>query len=236
MIDPELQPQQSFQGMQQQQQQQNDTATTAASPQVKRGALSTEATTSGNSISGVTGTMDVAAINQSTAPALRYTEQANTAIQNNDTQGASRNLNLALNELENIKGNLTLPAPGSSSIGSTDRDSITSGEAIIRSSPSPFSRQLQSHQQQQQQSQQQNQRVPISVVRGSSSLTNDAYEPNSVIVTTGAAVKWTNDDSVPHTATSGEDGTPDGRFDSGIMAPAATFEYNFAEAGEHPYF
>src|SRR5215212_12043254 len=150
MIDPELQPQQSLQGMQQQQQQQqNDTATTAASPQVKRGALSTEATTSGNSISRVTGTMDVAAINQSTAQALRYTEQANTAIQNNDTQGASRNLNLALNELENIKGNLTLPAPESSSTGSTDRDSITSGGAlIIRSSPSPFSRQLQSHQQQ----------------------------------------------------------------------------------------
>lgn len=90
--------------------------------------------------------------------------------------------------------------------------------------------------QQQQQSQQQNQRVPISIVPGSSSQTNDAYEPNSVIVTTGAAVKWTNDDSVPHTGTSGEDGTPDGRFDSGIMAPAETFEYTFTEAGEHPYF
>lgn len=47
---------------------------------------------------------------------------------------------------------------------------------------------------------------------------------------------WTNDDSQPHTATSGENATPDQRFDSGIMTPAATFEYTFTEAGEYPYF
>ena len=38
------------------------------------------------------------------------------------------------------------------------------------------------------------------------------------------------------TATSGENLTPGGRFDSGIMAPGATFEYTFTEAGEYPYF
>lgn len=94
----------------------------------------------------------------------------------------------------------------------------------------------QQQQQQQPQSQRQNQRVSVSIVPGSSTLTDDAYEPNSVIVTTGATTRWTNDDSVPHTATSGEDETPDGRFDSGIMAPAATFEYTFTEAGEYSYF
>jgi plastocyanin len=52
----------------------------------------------------------------------------------------------------------------------------------------------------------------------------------------GATVTWTNDDSQPHTATSGENATPDQRFDSGIMAPAATFEHTFTEAGEYPYF
>jgi plastocyanin len=49
-------------------------------------------------------------------------------------------------------------------------------------------------------------------------------------------VTWTNDDSQPHTATSGEAVIPDGRFDSGIMAPAATFDFTFTEAGEYPYF
>jgi plastocyanin len=76
----------------------------------------------------------------------------------------------------------------------------------------------------------------VSIVPGSSSLTTDAYSPNPVQVSAGATVTWTNDDAQPHTATSGENATPDGTFDSGIMAPAATFEHTFAAAGEYPYF
>jgi nitrite reductase (NO-forming) len=76
----------------------------------------------------------------------------------------------------------------------------------------------------------------VSIVPGSSSLTTDSYEPNPVEVSTGTTVTWTNDDAQPHTATSGEAVTPDGRFDSGIMAPAATFDFTFTEAGEYPYF
>ncbi len=76
----------------------------------------------------------------------------------------------------------------------------------------------------------------VSIVPGSSSLTTDAYAPNPIQVSAGSTVTWTNDDSQPHTATSGENATPDGTFDSGIMAPAATFEHTFAEAGEYPYF
>jgi plastocyanin len=76
----------------------------------------------------------------------------------------------------------------------------------------------------------------VSIVPGSSSLTTDAYAPNPVQVSVGSTVTWTNDDSQPHTATSGENATPDGTFDSGIMAPAATFEHTFTEAGEFPYF
>jgi plastocyanin len=76
----------------------------------------------------------------------------------------------------------------------------------------------------------------VSIVPGSSSLTTDAYSPNPVQVSTGATVTWTNDDAQPHTATSGEAVTPDGRFDSGIMAPGATFDFTFTEAGEYPYF
>jgi nitrite reductase (NO-forming) len=76
----------------------------------------------------------------------------------------------------------------------------------------------------------------VSIVPGSSSLTTDAYAPNPVEVGVGDTITWTNDDTQPHTATSGEAVTPDGNFDSGIMAPAATFDFTFTEAGEYPYF
>jgi plastocyanin len=76
----------------------------------------------------------------------------------------------------------------------------------------------------------------VSIAPGSSSLTTDAFQPNPIQVGVGDTVTWTNDDSQPHTATSGEAVTPDGRFDSGIMAPAATFDFTFTEAGEYPYF
>jgi nitrite reductase (NO-forming) len=76
----------------------------------------------------------------------------------------------------------------------------------------------------------------VSIAPGSSSLTTDAYQPNPIQVSVGTTVTWTNNDAQPHTATSGENVTPDGRFDSGIMAPAATFDFIFTEAGEYPYF
>jgi nitrite reductase (NO-forming) len=78
--------------------------------------------------------------------------------------------------------------------------------------------------------------IGVSIVPGSSSLTDDANQPNPAQVSVGGTVTWSNDDSQPHTVTSGEAVTPDGNFDSGIMAPAATFEHTFTEAGEFPYF
>ena len=76
----------------------------------------------------------------------------------------------------------------------------------------------------------------VSIVPGSSTLTDTAYQPNPVQVGVGTTVTWTNDDAQPHTATSGQNATPDGTFDSGIMAPQGTFEHTFTEAGELPYF
>jgi plastocyanin len=77
----------------------------------------------------------------------------------------------------------------------------------------------------------------VSIVPSSSSLTDDAYDPNPVQVNVGDAVTWTNDDSTTHTVTSGQNGQPDGKFDSSIMAPQQTFEHTFTEgAGEYPYF
>ncbi len=76
----------------------------------------------------------------------------------------------------------------------------------------------------------------VSIVPGASTLTTDAYSPNPIQVSVGTTITWTNDDAQPHTVTSGENATPDGRFDSSIMTPAAIFEHTFAEAGEVPYF
>jgi len=99
---------------------------------------------------------------------------------------------------------------------------------------------LQRPQSQQQQEQHQNQTVSI-VLGASSGLTNNAFQPNPIQVSVGATVTWTNDDSQPHTITSGVNGQPDGRFNSSpnfnpLLAPGQTFEHTFTEAGEYPYF
>jgi plastocyanin len=83
--------------------------------------------------------------------------------------------------------------------------------------------------------------VEVSITSGSSSKTDDAYDPNPVQAKVGDTVTWTNDDSTPHTVTSGSNGQPDGTFDSSpnlnpLMAPAQTFEHTFEEAGEFPYY
>jgi plastocyanin len=81
----------------------------------------------------------------------------------------------------------------------------------------------------------------VSIVPGSSSLTDTAYQPNPVQVSVGDTVTWTNDDTQPHTVTSGQNGQPDGRFDSSpnfnpLMTPGQTFEHTFTEAGQYPYY
>src|SRR5919109_4374840 len=78
----------------------------------------------------------------------------------------------------------------------------------------------------------------VSIVPGSSSLTDTAFQPNPVQVSVGDTVTWTNDDTQPHTVTSGQNGQQDGEFDSSIMAPQQTFEHTFTEEGpgEYPYY
>jgi plastocyanin len=81
----------------------------------------------------------------------------------------------------------------------------------------------------------------ISIVSGSSSLTDTAFQPNPVQVSVGSTVTWTNDDSQPHTVVSGQNAQPDGKFDSSpnfnpLIAPGQTFSYTFTEAGQYPYY
>lgn len=76
----------------------------------------------------------------------------------------------------------------------------------------------------------------VSIAQGAVSKTTDAYDPNPVQAKAGDTVTWTNNDSTPHTATSGQDGKPDGTFDSSTMAQGKSFSFTFDKAGEYPYF
>src|SRR5829696_3506859 len=81
----------------------------------------------------------------------------------------------------------------------------------------------------------------VSIVSGSSSLTDTAYQPNPIQVSVGTTVTWTNDDSQPHTVTSGSNGQPDNKFNSSpnfnpLLNPGQTFSFTFTEEGNYPYF
>jgi plastocyanin len=83
-------------------------------------------------------------------------------------------------------------------------------------------------------------KVAVSIVPGSSTLTKDGYQPDPVQVKVGQTVMWTNNDDAYHTVTSGLQGQPDAvkLFDSGLTGPTAltgkgkTFEHKFDKAGE----
>jgi hypothetical protein len=116
---------------------------TAISGATTTGATTTEVTTSDNSTSSA-GAINVTAINQLTAQAITHAEQAYIAMQNNDTQDVFGNLNLALNELESLQGNLTLTVPdGSSSnsnIGNNTAAETTTTGAVTSGGSSSSSR------------------------------------------------------------------------------------------------
>ncbi|MDQ3872201.1 MAG: plastocyanin/azurin family copper-binding protein [Thermoproteota archaeon] len=81
----------------------------------------------------------------------------------------------------------------------------------------------------------------VSIVSGASSMTNTAFKPNPATVHVGDTVTWTNDDTQPHTVTSGSNGTPDNKFNSSpnfnpLLAPGQTFQHKFTAAGQYPYF
>ena len=81
----------------------------------------------------------------------------------------------------------------------------------------------------------------VSIVSGASSLTDTAFQPNPVQISVGATVTWTNDDSQPHTVTSGQNAQPDNKFNSSpnfnpLLAPGQTFSHTFTEAGQYPYY
>jgi plastocyanin len=81
----------------------------------------------------------------------------------------------------------------------------------------------------------------VSIAVGASVSTSaQSYEPNNAETTVGSMVTWINDDTAPHTVTSGtienNRPTPDGSFDSGIINPGDSFPFVFDKAGEYQYY
>jgi plastocyanin len=62
------------------------------------------------------------------------------------------------------------------------------------------------------------------------SIKNFAFSISSLSVKSGTTVTWTNNDATTHTVTA-----DDGSFDSGNIAPGATFTHTFSTAGTIAY-
>ncbi len=72
--------------------------------------------------------------------------------------------------------------------------------------------------------------APASTSVNSVSISNFAFSPAKLTVTTGTSVTWTNNDNVAHTVTSST-----GAFDSGSIAPGASFSHVFNATGTYDY-
>jgi plastocyanin len=71
---------------------------------------------------------------------------------------------------------------------------------------------------------------------------NERFDPSNITVPQGGEVRWTNEDNLDHTITSGNlsgttlDGIYDGRFYSGTLESGDSFTYEFTEPGVYSYF
>ena len=62
-------------------------------------------------------------------------------------------------------------------------------------------------------------------------IDNFSFTPKSLTVKPGATVTWTNNDDIPHTATSTEK-----KFSSPVLDTDQSFSFTFRDAGSYPYF
>jgi plastocyanin len=63
------------------------------------------------------------------------------------------------------------------------------------------------------------------------SMKSIAFQPSRIEITVGSTVAWTNNDAVEHTVTA-----IDRSFDSGNIAPGATWQYTFTRPGTYQFF
>ena len=79
----------------------------------------------------------------------------------------------------------------------------------------------------------------ISIAKGSQNADNNQFfVPVDVTVKPGSTLTWKNDDAAIHTATSGKDATPDGKFDTSLISPGQLSKPQTmpSEPGEYSYF
>ena len=81
----------------------------------------------------------------------------------------------------------------------------------------------------------------LNIPEGASVQGNPAYEPDPLTVTAGDTVEVSNQDTVPHTVTSGtgpEDAESGSQFDTSIIDAGATAQVDTASlaAGDYPYY
>ena len=79
----------------------------------------------------------------------------------------------------------------------------------------------------------------VTISPGSSSPSNGKFfEPDTLTVSKGTTVSWTNGDSTLHTVTSGspEAGNSGTEFDSAYLAAGKTFQHPFNTAGTFDYY
>jgi plastocyanin len=76
--------------------------------------------------------------------------------------------------------------------------------------------------------------------QGMVSIQGFAFNPGTITVRVGQQVVWVNNDSVPHTTTSGSCSggtcTPAPGWDSGTLNPGQSFAFTFTSAGTFTYF
>jgi plastocyanin len=73
--------------------------------------------------------------------------------------------------------------------------------------------------------------IAARILAGSSAEGNPDYEPDPVTIQQGDGVEWVNEDNVPHTVTSRQEGI----FDSSLINPAASWVLNSAEIAPAEY-
>ena len=62
------------------------------------------------------------------------------------------------------------------------------------------------------------------------------FTPNNIQVPLGTTIIWLNNDTAPHTVTSGQPGSPNGTFDSGTLQPGGRFQFQPTTGGVYSYF
>jgi plastocyanin len=72
--------------------------------------------------------------------------------------------------------------------------------------------------------------TPVSIPVGARTLGTSAFSPSPLTIPVGTTVRWTNNDTIAHDATSNT-----GAFASGTLNAGARFDFTFQTSGTFPY-